>query len=124
MPDFKIDVHHHLDGDDAQLARIERKLDQILKGEKQIMATVAELESELNDINATTTAQGATLAAMGTTLTEVSSDIDDLIAKANAGDISGAVAIANSIRDSIAANGTTLQSTADALTAVAAKHTP
>lgn len=98
-PELVEDIH------DIKLAlkRVEEKL-------RNIMATVQELEAELVSINEQTT-------AMGATMTEVASDVDDLLAKVQAGDVTAAVALAQTIKSNIAAS-------ASELSAIAAKHTP
>lgn len=72
-----------------QLDRIEGKV-------SNIMATVAELESELVGINETTN-------AMADALTDVSHDVDDLIAKVQASDVTGALATAQAIKENLGA---------------------
>lgn len=73
------------------------------------MATVQELETELTAINEQTN-------AISTVLVEVSSDVDDLIAKVQAGDVTNAIALAQGIKTSLGGMSTEVGN-------IAAKHT-
>lgn len=111
-----MEIHIHIERvvihDDQVESRI---LNALAKTEERILMALEELRTQLAQANEQTT----TIAA---TLTEVASDLDDLIAKLAAGtpgsqEIADATAEATTITNS-------LRSTADALRAVADKHTP
>lgn len=95
----------------AALARIEHKLDTIIDKENQIMATEAEVQLALQKIDDATTKTAANVQVIADLDQQISNEVDQLLAAAQAAGVSQA------ILDRITSIGAKAQASSDALDA-------
>jgi ABC-type transporter Mla subunit MlaD len=103
------------------IALIDRKLNQLLRGEENIMATEADLKNVLTRIDVATTQQSGVLATEAGTLKTISNELDTLIAKSKDTISPELLSAFQALADKTDAVSATIQTNADFSAALATK---